>query len=252
MPQTNEIRTMFHGQSITVTDEGQQAVEALAWHHAVCVQGGHPYTNDNPRVGLNLCLRHYLENQQSLKHYIGVLRQTDEHHSVHGFVDYWGFVQVASTKNTTPSTDNVETLRYYRFTVPDTFRPDENDQPIALEPSFWKLYGQVQERSVVIAVYDRPSPIAYFDFLCVKDGPALPVTRRKGMLRKLWQTAKRQIESSHDQEGYHWRGTTFKQLFESHLYRAVSDLASDQYDAHEPSFFQLLQKDGSTLPHNIS
>ena len=234
MVQTYEIRLEMHGLPITVSAEGRSAIETLAWSYAVCENGGHPYTQDNPRIGRNCCLHHYLEEARSLKSYIRLLRQVGEHESEHVFVDYLGFIHVSSTKNNEPYKSVYETMRYYGFTPLQEFQLDATSAPLQLEPYFWNVYGDVQTRPVVIAVYKKETPTpSLFEFLCVKDGPTLPISRRRGILLHLWREAKRQIEASHDKDGYHWKETTFSQVFESRIYTAASDIASEQYDAQE-------------------
>src|SRR2546422_6241833 len=77
-----------------VDDETYAAIFALVQAHKYCTytyRNCHPYTQENPCVGRNLCLEHLLEKQKYLV-FSGLLRVDNDNRRVYRFLDTRGGV----------------------------------------------------------------------------------------------------------------------------------------------------------------
>src|SRR5438874_13289850 len=106
-----------------VDDETYSTIVSLVQQHKQCLHdyhNRHPYTQDNPCVGKNICLEHLLQKQRNLTqlHIVGV---ADGNRSTYYFVDEKGYVYTSIEDSSEEARrDVIETLSFYGFSPPKT------------------------------------------------------------------------------------------------------------------------------------
>src|SRR5436305_9764028 len=81
-----------------VDDETYRTIADLVKTHKLCLftyHDRHPYTEDNPCVGRNICLEHLLQKQGNLTR-IDVVGLTADNKSIYYFVDAKGYVYTST------------------------------------------------------------------------------------------------------------------------------------------------------------
>jgi hypothetical protein len=103
-----------------VTDEGYQAILQLVKTHQLCQKECHAFSEENPCVGKNLCLKHLLQTHHGLT-FLDVLRTDLYGRKSYRYLDTAGYI-FTSTEDSSDdvSRDLDETLRYHGFVPPKT------------------------------------------------------------------------------------------------------------------------------------
>jgi hypothetical protein len=222
-----------HHHPIAIAASAFADIERQVLAARVCRICALPYTDERLRVTENTCLACYLKKQQETYTFVGRNEtESSRHYNTYLYLDRNGIVHYSHTSSDDDPQKSIEmTLHFYGFPVPDSYQ--ENGEQTRLYAENWYIRGDVTTHSVVVIEF-----ITYIEdyrhvpFLSYKHGEVIPLDKRRGMTRRLYQAAKKQHEASKDQQGYyHLHGSEIGHFSETHVYSIVSDLASAEYDA---------------------
>lgn len=230
---TKTVYLDYTSHPITVSIEGYDMIVVITQQHAVCNRCGNSYSEENPKVAENCCLSCFLgSNRSKTLTFLGLMEESETYHyKTYTFLDSRGYVYTSYDNSANDlRLSNSETLRHYGFTVPQYYLLDGKQK--RLDPSDWRIHGNLTENSVIVIEYKE----SYGDqlhvcFLTSRDGGCMEMNKRRKEIRTLFKQARDIAEASKDQQGYYHIGdyTTY-QLFDSHLYDIISDLASHEHD----------------------
>src|SRR5438552_18895293 len=104
-----------------VDDETFAAIVSLVQQHKCCLfdfHNRHPYTQDNPCVGKNICLEHLLQKQTQLSK-LDVQGLTSDNKAIYYFVDKRGMVYTTTEDSSTEASESLtDKQSYYSLTLP--------------------------------------------------------------------------------------------------------------------------------------
>jgi hypothetical protein len=219
-----------YSREITITDEAYEQIAAIAKANMVCEGCHKPYSDDNPNVELNRCLRcflRYYEHKGLTFLKLHEIRQDGD--AIYWFLDPQNTVHYTNSTSREPQQSDHYTLLYWNFPVPQTWQDDGVTKEII--HWHWSMYGNPKTDAVLLIT----NSLAYgstrsVDFLTWKGtDKTLQIDRRKGEGRRLFLLAKKRIEATNDGHGYHMEDHTFYQM-ESYWQRyMVAKIANEEY-----------------------
>ena len=211
-----------------VDDETYGAIVALIQTHKLCLfdyNNHHPYTEDNPCVGRNICLQHLLQKQKQLV-FAGSLRVDDSNRRVYRFVDAKGMIYTSTEDRddeAKQSTD--ETLTYYGFTPPTTVI--SRGKAVSFYAYYATLYGDLHNASVIVLSYHHYHEKVRGLFLLYKHGPTKELSKKSD----LYTRADELVEATKDTQGYyHVGGSSHENKYEADTLEVISQLESAAYN----------------------
>ncbi len=214
-----------------VDDETYAQIVAIVQANKFCMddhRNRHPYTTDNPCVGKNICLEHFLAKHQHLTR-LEIVGETTGKASIYYFVDQQGYVYTSTEDSSDDARrDIVETLSYYGFTPPTTIAG--RGKMVNFYSHYASLYGDLKTASVIVLVYNQSSEKVKGLFLLYKNAPAVELHKR-GDHKILYTRAEELVEASKDSHGkYHINGHSHFGSYASDIYEVISQLESAMYD----------------------
>ncbi len=217
---------------LAISDDGYEQVLALIQASLVCGKCQLPYTEDNPCVGSNLCLSCLLVKQSQLTFMgRGMAPDGREGEPTYWFVDENGYVFLAVAGLSTEAERSIyHTLQHWDFPVPTDYVGPKGETK--LWQSYWNIYGQVNQASVVVIEYSQN----YGDrlrvaFLSHKNSVCKELTKKDPEGKRLLKQAREMVEATKDAEGYyHVNGSEVSQLLDTHTYGIISALESAVYN----------------------
>src|SRR5947209_3902088 len=181
-----------------VGDEAYQQIVALVAAHKYCThhyQNRHPYTQDNPCVGKNICLEHLLQKQRNLTR-LEIVGVADGNRSTYYFVDEKGYVYTSIEDSSDEARrDVMETLSFYGFSPPKIVA--SRGKMVDFYSHYATLYGDLRSASVMVLVYNQSSEKVKGLFLLYKGGSPKELTRKS----ELYHRAEALVEASKDTRG---------------------------------------------------
>ncbi len=226
--------------AITISDEAYERLLVLAMQYRVCQKCSQLYIDDNPQVARNLCLHCFLAKENKRLTLVGTL-PTDETDAVtYQFLDQKGYIYLSRSNSDTYAHSPVEhsifdTLQYWHFPVPETYEVNkETKETVELASHNWYVYGDVQNKPVVVIEYRERYGIERYgnylqrQFLAYKNGKIVELNRHKKAIREMYTEAKRRAEATKKGGYYHFDGHPYYQLFDADLYRIIADIASEE------------------------
>ncbi len=213
-----------------VDDVGFAAIFQLVKAHQLCQKEKHPFSEENPCVGRNLCLQHLLQNHRSLT-FLDVMRTDLYGRKIYRYLDKAGYI-FTSTEDSSDdaSKDLDESLNYHGFVPPKTvtFR----DRTVEYNDYYATLFGNVNTASVIVMSFDkRGSETVKGQFLLYNDGTHKELAKR-GEHKQLFTRSQALLEATKDTEGtYHLpNGSTTTLLTDEDCYPLISQLESAMFD----------------------
>jgi len=147
------------------------------------------------------------------------------------FVDENGYVFLAVAGLSTEAERSIyHTLQHWDFPVPTDYVGPKGETK--LWQSYWNIYGQVNQASVVVIEYSQN----YGDrlrvaFLSHKNSVCKELTKKDPEGKRLLKQAREMVEATKDAEGYyHVNGSEVSQLLDTHTYGIISALESAVYN----------------------
>lgn len=216
---------------ISITTDAYQQIQALIEAHRACNSCGVEFTEENPRVALNKCLKCVLDRHHSFS-FIGLVKSGD-YGDYYSFLDHDGYVHTTYTGNddSTPPKSDYDTMQYYGFPTLASYSNKEQEKP--LDRSYWHIYGNFRDNEVIVATYHSSYAGLSLAFLSCKDGTITEINRRMKEYRELFKAAKVVAEATKDDKGfYHLGEHSSTELYESQLYAIIADIATKDYREH--------------------
>ncbi len=229
---TSLIYVDHHNSSpISIRTETYEQIKALIEANRACFNCGAKFTEENPRVAFNKCLKCVLEKHQSFT-YIG-LAESGSSGNYYSFIDAGGYVHTTyqGKDDSDPPKSDYETMKYCGFPTLASYTYKEKERP--LDRSYWSIYGNFRENDVIVATWYSSYAGLSLAFLSCKDGTIIEINRRMKEYRELFKAAKAVAEATKDTKGfYHVGDYATSELRESQLYAIISDIATQEYREH--------------------
>ena len=211
-----------------VSEEAYQQIVALVAAHKYCTydyRNRHPYTQESPCVGKNICLEHLLLKQKNLSR-LDVTGLTAENKAIYYFVDRQGYVYSSTEDSTEEAQRSIgDTLSYYGFTPPKTV--ESRGKSVSFSEYYATLHGDLTNASVIVLAYNQTTEKVKGLFLLYKNGPTKELNKRSD----LYHRAEELVEARKDTHGeYHIGASSHFGRFESDIYEVISQLESALYD----------------------
>ncbi len=216
---------------ISIRTETYYQIKALIEQNRACNTCDALFTEENPRVALNKCLKCVLEKHHSFT-YIG-LAASGSSGNYYSFIDSDGYVHTTyqGKDDSDPPKSDYETMNYYGFPTLASYTYKEKERP--LDRSYWNIYGNFRENEVIVATWYSSYVGLSLAFLSCKDGTITEINRRMKEYRDLFKAAKAVAEATKDTKGfYHVGEYSTGELRESQLYAIISDIATQEYREH--------------------
>ena len=216
------------GSEITISDGAFEQISAIVKAHMVCEGCGNSYAQDRPNVALNLCLECFLQKNAYQKfRYIKRYAVNERREDIHWFLDPFNLVYYTNSTSREAQKSNYYTLLYWGFPVPTTWMDGDEEKPV--NNYHWSIFGNPKTDAVLVIhnTIDYGSDRS-FDFLSYRDGRTLQIDRKRGEGRRLFLAAKKRIEATHDEHGYHVEGHTFSSMESYWLRYLVAQIASEE------------------------
>lgn len=215
-----------------VTEEAYAQICALVHDNKLCTsdyRDPHPYTQDNPCVGKNICLVHMSKKHPHLT-YTGTWAQwrsgKNDGALAHVFVDEKGYVYLSTEDNSTDLQRSIgDTLSYYGFIAPTQIT--SRGKSVDFYPHYARLHGDFKTASVIVMAYEHHSEKVKGLFLLYKNNAPRELSRKSD----LYARADELVESSKDAQGeYHINGYSHTTRYEADVFEVISQLESAMYD----------------------
>src|SRR4051812_46123542 len=116
--QMESVYLRYPSNEYSVSDDAYQQIVRLVNAHKLCLKGRHPYSEDNPCVGRNLCQEHLLQQHSGMT-FLGLLRTDYSGRRVYRYINKEGFIYTSTEDSSTElEKDLDETLAYHGFVPP--------------------------------------------------------------------------------------------------------------------------------------
>ncbi len=213
---------------ISITTNAYEQIQAMIEANRACNSCGATFTEENPRVALNKCLKCVLDKHHGYT-YKG-LAHAGSYGNYYAFLDSDGYVYTTyqNSDDNNPQKSDYDTLQYYGFPTLTSYTYKGEEK--ALDISYWNIYGNFRENDVIVLTYHHSYAGLSLVFLSCKDGTITEMNRRMKEFRDLFKRAKDIGEATKDDKGYYHVGDyASSNLYESHLYMIISDIATKEY-----------------------
>jgi hypothetical protein len=216
-------KSVYMGSSyyqITVSPEGYRQIWELVQRLKVCEVCNEYYSEENPNVAGNMCLRCLLSDHPGLS-FMGRLNPeaTAEQEENPAFLflskkDGHTYTSKAGPGvQATVSEDQALTLKYWRFPIPTQGR--WNGETVELSESGWYIYGDVRTDDLLLIEKGN------FLFLVQRNGEALQITRRSSKHRFLLDAIRADLEATRrpPYNDYFFDGEEHPRVLDLHVYQ---------------------------------
>ena len=219
-----------YDREVTISDVAFEQITAIVLANKVCEGCHQAYSDDNPNVELNRCLKCFLRYYEHKGFtFIKLYEVGKSGDAIYWFLDPFNTVYYSNSTSREPQQSNHYTLLYWDFPVPQTWQ--DGDVTKEVIHWHWSIYGNPKTDAVLVIhnTIDYGSERS-FDFLTWRGtDKTLQIDRRKGEGRRLFLLAKKRIEATYDGHTYHVGGHSFYPLDTYWLRRVVVQIANEEY-----------------------
>lgn len=134
---TSLIYVDYHSSNpISITTDAYEQIQALIEASRACNSCGFKFTEENPRVALNKCLKCVLDSHQRFS-YIG-LSHEGSYGNYYSFVDDYGYVYTTyqNSDDSSPQKSDYDTLQYHGFPTLNSYTYCDSSQSLG-HTHFW-------------------------------------------------------------------------------------------------------------------
>lgn len=218
-----------YDREVTISDSAFEQIQAIVMANKVCERCHQPYSNDNPNVELNRCLKCFLRYHENRFTFIKLYEVGVSGDAIYWFLDRLNTIYYTKSTSKEPLQDHYYTLLHFGFPVPQTY--EEGGEIKEISRFHWSIYGN-QKTDQVLLIH---STIDYgstksVDFLTWRStDKTLQIDRRRGEGRRLFMAAKKRIEATYDGHNYHVGEHSFNSLDTYLLRFVVANIANEEY-----------------------
>jgi hypothetical protein len=233
--------------ALAITPQAYEQIVAIAQAHRICTYCFEGYTQENPQVAENVCLRCFLKRRTNTPTNLIFVGQVPSEYAqrygyqVYKFVDPHGYVYITHSHN--KLNDKIEqdiraTLMHYGFRVPERYTLKSGTEVDLNTYSWHSIYGDFQTSPVVIATYHE----YYGDhidaaFVLYHDRDPLEFSKRKNPTRQWYLETKAELVATYKPQQGYIVGTgldggdrTAYQLYDHHFYPGIVARARSAYE----------------------
>src|SRR5579863_901204 len=178
--------TVYLDSKYTVSDEAYAQIVAIVKANKLCIyhyRERHRYTPENPCVGREICLEHFLARHPNLTRLDKIEVNPDS--TMYYFIDSQGYVYTSTEDSTTAEDvkrDTLATLTYYGYTTPDTV--ETRGKAVEFYAYYATLHGDLLTASVIVLSYHHASEKVKGSFLLYKNGDPVDLKQRRDLYTK--------------------------------------------------------------------
>lgn len=234
----------------TVTDETAQEILQIINGQKICNRCNQQYTEDNPEVSKNRCLKCILETNPELEYIEAVMEDTyiglgqasqkrplylyklikEEQHAK-------GSIYFSSPNGeyNKPSYSSKRTLKHYGFNPPEKWTNEQyTDRNFYDE---WLIRGDFTAQNVIMIFNKLGYEGKYLYFLAFKNGETIILNKRKKSIQQLFKKAEAMIEK--DDKGHFFVNNRFGErqtyyyLPEWEIEKLVTELAENKPELYK-------------------